>query len=41
LLLILKENPHIALEIENQIRAKYNLPLTDTAKIEEMLENEA
>jgi recombination protein RecA len=37
----LKENPEIALEIENQIRAKHNLPLADTTKVEEMLENEA
>lgn len=36
----LKDNPEIALEIENKIREKYNLPLIDKAKpegIEEVL----
>ena len=28
----LKENPEIALEIENKIREKYNLPLAELAK---------
>ena len=37
----LKENPEIALEIENKIREKYNLPLIAAAKIEEILENGA
>lgn len=30
----LKDNPEIALEIENQIREKYNLTLIQTAKLE-------
>ena len=29
----LKENPEVALEIENQIRAKYNLPLAESVEI--------
>lgn len=37
----LKENPEIALEIENKIREKYNLPLIAAAKIEELIENGA
>jgi recombination protein RecA len=28
----LKENPEVALDIENQIRTKYNLPLAELAK---------
>lgn len=34
----LKDNPEIALEIENQIREKYNLTLIQKAKIEEIEE---
>ncbi|MGN0144581.1 MAG: recombinase RecA [Clostridium sp.] len=30
----LKDNPEVALEIENQIRAKYNLPLAESAPVE-------
>ena len=29
----LKENPEVALDIENQIRAKYSLPLAELAKV--------
>jgi recombination protein RecA len=36
----LKENPEIALEIENLIREKYNLPLTKAVIIEKPLEEE-
>ncbi|TDT61549.1 recombinase RecA [Fonticella tunisiensis] len=34
----LRENPHIALEIENKIRAKYNLPLAAVKKEEAQAE---
>jgi len=37
----LKDNPEIALEIENKIREKYKLPLMETARVEDILENEA
>ncbi|MFQ9617631.1 MAG: DNA recombination/repair protein RecA, partial [Clostridium butyricum] len=30
----LKDNPDVALDIENQIRAKYNLPLAEAAPAE-------
>jgi recombination protein RecA len=33
----LKENPEVALEIENLIRGKYNLPLTKAAIKEELV----
>lgn len=38
--LYLKENPNIALEIENQIRGKYNLKLVKSAVIEKSIEDE-
>lgn len=34
--LYLKENPEIALEIENQIRGKYNLPFIEIARLDEI-----
>jgi recombination protein RecA len=38
--LYLKDNPKLAIEIENLIRGKYNLPLTKTAIKEEVVKKE-
>ena len=35
----LKENPEVALDIENQIRSKYSLPLAELAKVKESKED--
>ena len=38
--LFLKDNPDLALEIENLIRGKYNLPLTNYLVVDEVKEEE-